>query len=461
MTAGQKIILSALSVFAAVAVSLHGAERPNIVFFYADDLGYGDLACYGSPIAQTPVLDQLAREGTRFTQFYVSHCVCSPTRCSAITGQFPARHGIHGHIARFKDNDRRKMPHWLDIEAPSMPRALQAAGYRTGMIGKWHLGGGSGRTWRADTIVINHPDAPPVARYGFDRVRISFGNGPTWKNAESWPEPHEIYPYDDDGWTVWSSRAIADETIQFLESHAETAPEKPFYVNVWFRDVHTELTPTAEMEAHFPKLEGDVLDHYAMLRFMDAQIGRVLAKLDQLGLRENTLVLFSSDNGAKNHGGSNAPLRDWKHSLYEGGIRVPFIVRWPGHVPAGRVDSGSVLNIVDLVPTLMKLTNAEMPKDYESDGEDVRAALRGEGFERTKPQFWSYPVKRPSLAIRSGNWKLLTDPDRKITELYDLAADIGESKNLAATNPEVVEELRRRLIGWYREVGLEKVMPIQ
>ena len=458
-----------------VSVWTQAAERPNIVFFYADDLGYGDLACYGSPVAQTPVLDQLAREGTRFTQFYVSHCVCSPTRSSAITGQFPSQHRIFGHLAYLSSNRARKMPDWLDVEAPSFPRALQKAGYHTAMIGKWHLGGGSGRTFKREDlnnpdvdhsqesrkITINHPDAPSVDRYGFDHVRTTFGNSPTWKKAEPWPEPHQKYPYLSKEWSTWSSRAIADETIQFLKKHADSKGEQPFYVNVWFKDVHTTLLPTKEMRKPFLSLDEKAQVHYAMVRYMDEQIGRVLEKLNELGLNKNTLVLFSSDNGAKNFGGSNGPLRDWKHSLYEGGIRVPLIVRWPGQVQAGRVDANSVINIVDLVPTLEKLAVAKMPEGYESDGEDVGDAFRGQSFERKKPQFWHYPAKSPALALRIRNWKLLTDPEKKNEQLYDLDTDIGESNNLAEQNPKIVADLRRQLAEWYRKTGLDNLKPFK
>jgi len=464
-----------LSFLALASSWTSAAERPNIVFFYADDLGYGDLACYGSPVAQTPVLDQLAAEGTRFTQFYVSHCVCSPTRASAITGQFPSRHRIFGHLAYLSYNQSRKMPDWLDVEAPSFPRALQKAGYRTAMIGKWHLGGGSGRRFkrkdlansdadysqRSGKITINHPDAPSVDRYGFDHVRTTFGNSPTWKRAEPWPEPHETYPYLSKEWSTWSSRAIADETIQFLKKHLGSKGKQPFYVNVWFKDVHTVLLPTEEMRKPFRDLEEKPQVHYAMVRYMDSQIGRVIDTLDELKLSENTLVLFSSDNGAKDYGGSNDPLRDWKHSLYEGGIRVPLIVRWPGQVPADRVDKDSVLNIVDLVPTLANLTSAKMPEGYESDGEDIAAAFRGQPFKRKKPQFWHYPAKSPALAVRIGNWKLLTDPDKKNEQLYDLTADIGETNNLAAQNPEMVADLRRQLSDWYRKTGLNDLKPFK
>ena len=446
-------------------------ERPNIVFFYADDLGYGDLACYGSQVAQTPRLDALAREGTRFTQFYVSHCVCSPTRASAITGHFPGRHRIYGHIAFFTYNRRRKMPDWLDVAAPSLPRALQKAGYGTAMIGKWHLGGGSGRTFQIEDlrepgrnrspkprkVVINHPDAPPVARYGFDHVRTTFGNSPTWKKAKPWPEPHETYPYASKEWSTWSSRAIADETIGFLKTHVASTGGQPLYVNVWFKDVHVILRPTDEMRRPFCHLEEKPQIHYAMVRYMDEQIGRVLDALDELGLSQNTLVLFSSDNGAaKGRGGSNGPLRGWKHTLYEGGIRVPLIVRWPGQVPAGRVDQQSVLNICDLIPTFSSLTGARMPDGYRSDGEDITEALRGGSFERSKPQFWHYPSASPSLAVRIGDWKLLTDLDGQLEELYDVADDIGETANRAGDQADIVKSLKGPLLGWYDELPIAR-----
>ncbi len=464
-------VILGLALCARSSVAADRAARPNIVFLYADDLGYGDLACYGSPVAETPRLDALARQGTRFTQFYVSHCVCSPTRASAITGHFPSRHRIYGHLAFFTYNQRRKMPNWLDVAAPSFPRALQKAGYRTAMIGKWHLGGGSGRTLQIEDltdpegklprkprkVVINHPDAPPVAQYGFDHVRTMFGNSRTWKKAKPWPEPHEVYPYASKEWSTWSSRAIADETIGFLKNHVDADGDQPFYVNVWFKDVHVILRPTDEMRKPFEHLPEKQQVHYAMVRYMDQQIGRVLDTLDELGLSTNTLVFFTSDNGAgKNRGGSCGPLRGWKHSLYEGGIRVPFIVRWPGRVPAGRVDEKSVLNICDFIPTLARLTGARMPEGYQSDGQDIIEALRGGSFQRSKPQFWHHPNTSPSLAVRVGDWKLLTTPDGKLEKLYNLADDIGETKNLAADRPEIVKSLKDSVLKWYSEIPLAK-----
>ena len=476
MTRSKSTICATFLLLLIQSASLQAQENsspPNIVFFYADDLGYGDLACYGSPVAQTPTLDQLAEEGTRFTQFYVSHCVCSPTRASAITGHFPNRHRIYGHLAFFTQNQKRYMPHWLDVRAPSFPRALQSAGYRTAMIGKWHLGGGSGRTFQmADlrpelqtdppqprSIVINHPDAPPVSEYGFDHTRTMFGNSPTWKDAQPWPEPHGTYPYVSKPWSTWSSKAIADETIGFLRDHKKQHAEQPFYVNVWFKDVHTVLLPTDEMRRPFADLDPKPQTHYAMVRFMDQQISRVLEQLEDLKLAKNTIVIFSSDNGGiPKNGASNGPLRGGKHSLYEGGIRVPLIVRWPGKVPAGRVDETSVLNICDLIPTLSIASGANMPEGYESDGEDITAAILGQSWQRTRPQFWFYPSTRPSLAMRSGNWKLLTSPDAKEVHLYNLSTDIGETKNLAEEEPERAKELLDQLMKWHSQDPLHQRM---
>jgi len=443
----------------ATAWAADAAPRPNIVFFYADDLGYGDLACYGSPVAQTPRLDRLAQEGTRFTQFYVSHCVCSPTRCSAITGQFPGRHRIFGHLAFFTSNRKRNMPDWLDVEAPSFPRALQAAGYQTAMIGKWHLGGGSGSTWNygkvTDKVIINHPDAPAITRYGFNYARTMFGNSPTWKGAKPWPKPHDIYPYADKPWSTYSSRAIADDTIDYIKRHVTSdQSEQPFYVNVWFKDVHTVLLPTDEMKKPFRDLPAKAQIHYSMVRYMDEQIGRVLDTLDELKLQKNTLVLFSSDNGAiVANGGSCGPLRGGKHSLYEGGIRVPLIVRWPGVTPAGRVDETSVLNIVDLIPTLQQATGAQMPHGYQPDGENAIEALKGRPIQRTKTQYWQYPQagkRSPTLAIRKDDWKLLMNPNGSRLELYDLQSDVEESANLAGDQRQVVAELKADLLRWYK-----------
>jgi N-acetylgalactosamine-6-sulfatase len=425
--------------------------RPNILFLLADDLGYGDLRCYGQERTKTPNLDRLAQEGTRFSQFYVS-MLCSPTRASIITGQFPSRWRIFAHFAALAENERRGMPDWLDAQAPSMPRTLQQAGYRTAHFGKWHLGGGSG-SFRSGKLFINHPDAPPVASYGFDVVRATFGNGPTWKAALPVDKPHETYPYDERDWQTWSSRAISDATIAFLDDHARQHAGRPFLIHTFFKDPHTPMKPTGAMRAAYADVAEPAQTHSAMVSFLDEQIGRILNKLDEVGLRQSTLVLFASDNGAVlSRGGSNGPLRGEKWTLYEGGIRVPFIARWPGEVPAGRVDEASVLHVCDLVPTYCRLAGARMPEGYVSDGEDVSQALRGQPIVRKSALMWHHPTgasRSPTLAIRTGDWKLLMNPDGSGLALYDLRHDAGETEDIADESPQIVAALKARLLAWH------------
>ena len=229
---------------------------------------------------------------------------------------------------------------------------------------------------------------------------------------------------------------------------------EPFYVHVWFKDVHTPFLPAAEMLAPFADLPEPSRTHCAMVRFMDVQIGRVLSALDELGLRDGTVVIFSSDNGAaKGRGGSNGPLRDWKWSIYEGGIRVPLIVRWPNRVPPGRTDDASVLNIVDFAPTFCRLAGASMPNDYQPDGVDIADVLEGRPFRREQPLFWHHPTagqRSPELAVRDGDWKLLVNPDGSRLELYDLAGDPSEKQNVSEGHPELVARLKAALLRWYR-----------
>ena len=431
-------------------------DRPNILVILADDLGYGDLGCTGHPHTKTPNIDALARQGTRYTQYYV-HMLCSPTRVSALTGQFHSRWRIFGHLASIEDNLRRGMPDWLDSTAPSMPRMLQSVGYRTAHFGKWHLGGGSG-SYKNGKLFINHPQAPPISAYGFDVARSAWGNSPTWRAALPVERTHEIYPYDEPEWQTWSSRAIGDATCEFLEQHVRSFPQQPFYAQVWLSDPHTPLRPTDEMRAPYLHLPEPQQTHSAMVSYMDSQIGRVLKRLEELKLDSNTLVVFYSDNGGVlNRGARNSPYRGEKWTLYEGGLRVPLIVRWPGHVATGKVDTDSVLNVCDWFPTLCELGGAKAPQEYVSDGENIQAALLGTGFHRTKAMYWHHPTggaRCPELAIRFGNWKLLQDPNGERRALYNLASDSAESHDVASAEPLRVKELERMLLAWYRELPI-------
>ncbi|MDZ4365608.1 MAG: sulfatase-like hydrolase/transferase, partial [Afipia sp.] len=238
---------------------------------------------------------------------------------------------------------------------------------------------------------------------------------------------------------------------------------QPFFVNVWFSDPHTPLKPTDAMRAPYAGVKEPEQTLCAMVSFMDEQIGRILAKLDELGLRENTLVLFASDNGGVlDRGSSNGKLRGEKWTLYEGGIRVPFIARWPGLVPAGRVDETSVLNVCDLTPTFCQLAGAVMPTGCQSDGVDASDALRGKPFQRSAPMMWHHPTgraKSPALAIRDGDWKLLMDPDGARLALYNLANDLSEKRDLAAENQDVVGRLKTSLLEWHQSLPKQADAP--
>lgn len=444
------LMLRVLLVALMPSLALAAEQPPNIIFLLADDLGYGDLACYGNSLVRTPNLDRLASDGTRFTQYYVN-TLCSPTRAAALTGQFPSRWRIFAHLSSLESNASRGIPDWLDPQAPSFPRALQQVGYRTAHFGKWHLGGGSG-SYRDGKLFINHPNAPAVTDYGFDEVRATFGNGPTWKKAEPVDKPHEIYPYAEPEWQTWSSRAIAEATIKFISDHAQKHRGRPFLANAWFKDVHTPMKPTNAMRAPYVNVPEPAQTHLAMTSYLDEQIGRVLATLDELGLRESTLVIFASDNGGVlSRGASNGALRGQKWTLYEGGVRVPLIVRWPGHVPAARVDETSVLNVCDLAPTFCRLGGAKMPEGYQSDGEDASDALLGKPFKRTKPMYWHHPTggdRGPTLAVRDGDWKLLMDPGGGRLALYNLRDDPSEKQDVAAEQEATVERLKTALVEW-------------
>ncbi len=423
------------------------ADRPNVVFILADDLGWGDLGCYGNRDARTPNLDRLAAGGKLFTQFYVNGSVCSPSRCAFLTGQFPARHKIHGHYATPELNTSRGMSQFLDPKTPTLARLLKDAGYATAHVGKWHLG--------------HSPDAPSPARYGFDTVKATTSNDDAWKERN-----------EDPYFRAKSTALFVNEGIKFIEANKD----RPFYLQIWTLLPHATLNPTEEQLKPFERFSAGEPGvrhrstrqiYYASLADLDEQIGRLMKKLDDLQLAENTVVIFSSDNGPeeiliRNAGhsgvGSPGPFRGRKRSLYEGGVRVPFIVRWPAAVKAGQVDDSSVVCGADLLPTVCKLTGVEVPKGHALDGEDRSAVIAGKPAPRTKPIFWEWrfniagPVlnKSPILATRDGKWKLLMNPDRSRVELYDIPADPSELNNLADRNPDVVKRMSERLLAWQK-----------
>lgn len=417
------------------------AKQPNIIFILVDDLGWGDLGCYGNLHCKTPNLNRMAREGILFEQFYVNGPLCSPSRAGILTGQFPARHGIHYWMAP-GHNQEFGMPDCLDPECVTIPRLLKQGGYRTAHFGKWHIG--------------QDPSAP-VSRYGFDDVDYVWqGIGPNPGVAAN--DPH-------------GTEMLVDRTIRFVERCA--ADGAPFFVHLCPRDVHSALRPTEESLARYKhlmskgKYKTAMQVYYAAVTEMDVQIGRLMDWIDhEAGLAQDTLVVFTSDNGPEDiyvaHAGHHAvglpgPFRGRKRSLYEGGIRMPFIARWIGHIPAGRVDNSSVISAVDLLPTFCSLADIELPEAYEPDGEDMSPALLSHKLHvRTKDLFWEWRFdtygqslnQSPMLAVRDRNWKLLMNPDLSRTELYDIPRQPMELHSQAEKHPDIVEYLASKALEW-------------
>lgn len=419
--------------------------RPNILFLFADDWGWGDLSCHGHPWIRTPNIDRLAREGTDFTRFTVASGVCSPSRTAVMTGHFPARYNIDGHFAWVPSNAKRNMPDWLDTSAPTLPRFLQKAGYRTAHYGKWHLSN--------DMI----PDSPTPAAYGYDDYGAFNCSG-------------EQMPVHED----------SRHAITFMEQSVQQG--RPFFINVWLHEPHTPFHTVPKYEWRFRHLDRAEQIYASVLSHADDRIGEMLDALDRLGITQNTLVLFSSDNGPA-RGAKSAELdlqydtatgagwgiaasqgvtggrRGYKAALFEGGIGVPFIARWPGKIEAGKLDESSLISAVDLLPTFCELAGAKLPANYQPDGISIVSVLQGKPMpRRTQPLYWKIDAPWPAQAAKPDHWvawatvqdqwKLVANRPLTHTELYAIHEDVTESNDLSTKHPEVASRLLADLKAW-------------
>jgi arylsulfatase A len=416
-------------------------QRPNFVFLLCDDLGYGDLACYGHEKIKTPNLDRLASEGLRFTDFYAPAPVCSPSRAGFMTGRTPSRAGIYDWIPN-------ESPMHLRREETTVAKLLQKAGYQTCHSGKWHLNG-----------KFNKPGQPQPGDHGFSHWFSTQNN--------ALPDHHAPHNFVRNGDSVgplegYSSTIIADEAIDWLKRQDKT---KPICLFVWFHSPH-EIVATAPSFTAMYEPQDKRAEYYGNVTQMDHEAGRILRTLDDLQMRENTLVLFSSDNGPEtlsrypNAGrsyGSPSSFRGMKLHLYEGGIRVPGIARFPGVTKAG-TETSAPASGVDLLPTFCELAGVPLPPKL--DGASIAPILRGGRSDRRTPLFWHYgkALGGMNAAIREGDWKILgaAGPDRLDRfELYNLEADPGEKMNLFSRQPEIAKRMSQRLETIYREVLAE------
>jgi arylsulfatase A-like enzyme len=393
-------------------------EKPNIIYILADDMGYADAGFNGGKEIRTPNLDAIARGGSILTSYYVQP-VCSPTRSALMTGRYPSSTGVYTVV-------KPHSPWGLKLEEQTLAQVLRDAGYETAISGKWHLG--------------EFEPAYRPTRRGFDhQYGLWFGQIDYYTHLRDgvldWHRNDE--PSKDEG---YSTHLIAKEACRIIR---EKNPGKPLFLYLPFNAVHGPHQVPDSYCAPYTQLKGVRKTYAGMLSAMDEAVGQVLATLDEMKMRENTLIIFSSDNGGPDPGKvtSNGPLRAGKGTIYEGGIRVCACVNWPGRIPAGK-SIGEPLHAVDWYPTLTKLTGANVEQKLPLDGRDIWPVLT-EGAKSPHEALVLCGMKRGQAAIRMGDWKLLVgagDGD----QLYNLAEDLGEKRNLAGEKPEKLRELRAK-----------------
>jgi arylsulfatase A-like enzyme len=426
-------ILASLGWLMPTLPALAQAPKPNVVFILADDLGINDLSCYGRKDQQTPHLDRLAAQGMRFTTAYCAQPICSPTRAAVMTGRTPARLHLTTFLPGRADAPSQKLLHpkinlQLPLEEQTIAEVLKEAGYATGCVGKWHLGGaGFGPKEQGfDFFHAGRPNTEPSATEG--------GKG----------------EYD-----------LTEKAEQFLTANKD----RPFFLYLAHNNPHVRLAAKAELVQQYKDSFNPI--YAAMIHTLDDAVGRILAKLDELKLTANTIVIFTSDNGGlhvlespNTPATHNTPYRAGKGFLYEGGLRVPAIVRWPGKVPAGRVVDTPIIS-TDWVPTLIEFCGAKPPPPL--DGVSLAGLLKG-GELAARPLLWHFPHytnqgSRPGGAVREGDWKLIEHYEDGKAELFNLARDRSETRDLAAAEPKRVAELKGKLAAWRKAVGAQENTP--
>ena len=459
---------------------------PNIIFILIDDMGWRDLACYGSPFYETPNIDRLAAKGMRFTQAYAACPVCSPTRASILTGKYPAELGItnwidwsgQSHPNRGRLIDVPYVNH-LPLSEHSIAAALSEGGYAAWHVGKWHLGG-----------LQHYPE-----RHGF---QVNIGGWEAGMPVNGYFSPWEIPTLKDGPVGECLTDRLTDEAIRLIEEHVRRA-DSPFFLNLWYYAVHTPIQAKPELIAkyeqkaksmgldmveaivegeHFPaehkmhlRIQRRVIQsdpvYAAMIETVDANIGRLLDTLEHLGIADDTLVVFTSDNGglATSEGSPtcNAPLAEGKGWMYEGGTREPLLVCWPAVIESGTV-CDTVVTSPDFYPTLLEAAGLALKPEQHRDGVSFLPILKGQVHRNRGPIFWHYPHYgnqggTPGSSVRKDDWKLIEFFEDGRLELYDLHNDVGETRNLVAEETDRAKELHGILVGWRESVEAKIPQP--
>jgi arylsulfatase A-like enzyme len=428
--------LIACALFCSAALQAQ-PERPNIVFIMTDDVGYGDLSSYGAPDIRTPVLDQLARDGVRFTDFYSNGPTCSPTRAGLMTGRYQQRYAIDAPLSHAANSNGLG----LAAEGHSLPQLLKDAGYSTGLVGKWHLG--------------YAPNQSPEA-HGFDYFfGFKAGYIDYYQHTDGGGDPDLFengQPVTAEG---YFTDLITQRSVAFIEAHAD----EPFFLSIQYNAAHwpyqrpNDPSVSARNAAHLQPWEegaGTRADYVAMLEHADAGIGQVLQALDAAGLSDDTLVIFTNDNGGE-WLSRGAPLTNRKFSVWEGGIRVPAIMRWPGVIPAGQV-TAQVGITMDFTATMLAQAGATLPAAYAPEGIDLLPIVSGAAPEVERTLFWSAGT---TSAVRSGDFKLVQQGPQAFF-LFNVREDMGERDDLTNRSQGLASRLYALLDAWRQDVGADR-----
>jgi arylsulfatase A len=455
----KRTILLLLIVFVLSTIKAQTNKQPNIVFILADDLGYTDLGCYGNPFNETPNIDKLAKSGVKMTQAYASCPVCSPSRAAILTGKYPARLNFTSHMGgNLTDSLSIVSPPKTAKSLPSsevtIAEKLKALGYTTGMVGKWHVG---------------DIDTEKPWSQGFDYSRMVGKNGLDYYNYSIF-EDSQKKEFKDSG-TYYLTDKLTQYALEFI--HKSATNKKPFYLTLNYSAPHVFLVPRADkLSKYFNKYEkykGKYNPNYAaVIESMDDGVGKVMQQLKDLNLLENTIVVFTSDNGGVGLAELGPtptnlePLRKWKGFAYEGGIRVPAIISWEGTLPKGVKNDNYFIN-TDYFPTFLEVLKQPIPNGI--DGKSILSILKDPSVKFNRGDiYWHYPHfsnqgGRPVGAIREGKWKLVKSLETNVIELYDLDADISEANDLKDKFSDIAKAMHQKLLDW--QVAIKASMPIK